>query len=228
VGRTQALWETEAERYDSAYDERGRRGRLVRARQELALELLGRGPGSILDVGMGGGRLSGELHARGWTVTGADASEAMVALARRRVPELAGSFRQSRIEALPFEQDSFDAVVALGVIEYAEDAGVALRELARVLRPDGVAVVSWPNFGSLYTLWRGGVWYPLVRTVKRVVPCGRPAPHRAPARPDRDAFAKLLRDAGLVPEDAVLLGAGGAAARPLVAAQLVLSARKER
>jgi SAM-dependent methyltransferase len=227
VKQTRTLWEEQAEHYDSAYDERGRRGRLVRARQQLALELLGRGPGRVVDVGMGGGRLSEQLHARGWTVTGTDASEAMVALTRRRVAELAASFQQGRIEALPFEAESFDAVVALGVIEYAEDAGIALQELARVLRPGGIAVVSWPSFGSLYTAWRGGVWYPLVRAVKRVVPFGRPAPHLAPARPGRQRFGELVREAGFVPEREVLLGPGGATTGPLLAAQLVVSARKE-
>jgi SAM-dependent methyltransferase len=226
VREKRALWEEQAEHYDSAYDERGRRGRLVRARQQLALELLGRGPGRVIDVGMGGGRLSQQLHGRGWTVTGTDASEAMVALARRRLPELAGSFRQGRIEALPFETESFDAVVALGVLEYAGDSGAALRELARVLRPGGVAVVSWPSFGSLYTVWRGGVWYPLVRAVKRVVPVGRPAPHRAAGRPGRNRFGELVREAGLVPEREVLLGPRGATTTPLLAAQLVVSARK--
>jgi 2-polyprenyl-3-methyl-5-hydroxy-6-metoxy-1,4-benzoquinol methylase len=226
VEETRAFWEAQAERYDSGYDERGRRGRLVRARQQLALELLGPGPGRVVDVGMGGGRLSEQLHGRGWTVTGTDASEAMVALARGRVPELAGLFRQSRIEALPFEAESFDAVVALGVIEYAEDAGVALWELARVLRPGGVAVLSWPSFGSLYTVGRGSVWYPLVRAAKRVFPFGRPAPHRAPSRPDRKRFGDLVREAGLVPEREMLLGPRGASAGPLLAAQLVISARK--
>lgn len=225
--RTRAFWEAQAERYDSAYDECGRRGRLVRARQQLALELLGRGPARILDAGMGGGRLCAELHLGGWEVTGVDASEAMVAVARRRVPELADSLRQGPIEALPFAAGSFDALAALGVLEYASDTEVALRELARVLRPGGIAIVSWPNFGSLYTAWRGGVYYPVVRAVKRAVPVGRPAPRRAAGRPGRERFGRLVREVGLVPEREVLLGPRGAPAGPLLAAQLVISARKE-
>jgi 2-polyprenyl-3-methyl-5-hydroxy-6-metoxy-1,4-benzoquinol methylase len=224
-------WEQQAARYDSAYDDPGRRGRLVRARLEAALELLGDSPRRVLDIGMGGGRLCADLHRRGWTVTGTDASEAMVELARRRVPELGDSLLPARIEELPFENGSFDAVAALGVLEYAEDVAHALDEVARVLRGGGAAVISWPNFGGLYTAWRGGVVYRLVRGVKRVVPIGRPAPARPRTRVGRRELAALLRQAGLAPESEVLLGAGGrrlgSRVGPSLAAQVVLVARRE-
>jgi 2-polyprenyl-3-methyl-5-hydroxy-6-metoxy-1,4-benzoquinol methylase len=174
----------------------------------------------VLDAGMGGGRLLEALAGRGWNVTGADVSEAMVELARRRVPD--ASLVVAPVEQLPFEEGSFDAAVALGVLEFAQDVEGALRELARILRPDGLAVVSWPNFGGLYTAWRGGVVYRIARAL------GRPAP--PPARHVLGAaeFTVRLGDAGLHAEHQVLLGPSGATLRrgTVFAAQRLIAARK--
>ena len=218
-------WNEQAERYDSVYDDATGRGRLVHARLRTALEWLGDGPGTVLDAGMGGGRFVEELATHGWIVTGTDMSETMVGLARKRVPQLRDSLRVAPIEQLPFDDGGFDAVTALGVIEFA-DIHPALSELARVLRPGGLAVVSWPNFGGLYTAWRGGVLYRLVRAAGRKAP--PPARHPIPA----SAFAALLADAGLVVERRAWLTPRGRSAGPrlgrIVAAQVVLAARRAR
>jgi len=221
-------WDAQAEEYDRAYDDPGRRGRLVRARLMAALELLGPEPGRVLDAGMGGGRLAEELAARGWTVSGADVSASMVSLARRRVPASADALVVAAIERLPFADRSFDAVTALGVLEFADDVATAMRELARVLREDGLAVVSWPNFGGLPAAWRGGVVYPLARVAKRVVPVGRPVPPPARIRLDAARFTGLLRAAGLAPNAEVLIDSRGRSVGAphghLLAAQIVVRA----
>jgi SAM-dependent methyltransferase len=172
-----ALWESGAERYDAGYDSSGRAGRVVRARQEAALRLLGAGPGRVLDVGMGGGRLCAALAAAGWEASGVDPSETMVALARSRLAGADERLVVGRAEALPFAAASFDAVAALGSLEYA-DLAEALGEIARVLRPGGRAVLSWPNFAGLYPLWRRFGLYPPLRLAKRILPLGRPVPPR--------------------------------------------------
>lgn len=215
-----ARWDAQAERYDRSYDD-PRAGRLVRARLEVALELLGKGPGELLDAGTGGGRLLESLAACGWKVTGVDVSEAMVELAHRRVPR--ASLAVAPVERLPFDDGAFDAVAALGVLEFATDVDAALGELARVLRTDGRAVVSWPNFGGLYTAWRGGVVYRLARAL------GRPAPPPARHVVGADELKSRLRRAGLHPEAEVLLSAAGGSLRPAMgplAAQRVFAARR--
>lgn len=213
-----ARWDAQAERYDSSYDDL-RAGRLVRARVEVALELLGEGPGRVLDAGMGGGRLLEALAARGWTVTGTDVSGAMVELARRRVPDAA--LARAPAERLPFDDAAFDAVAALGVLEFATDVDAALGELARVLRADGRAVVSWPNFGGLHTAWRGGVIYRLARAF------GRPAPPPARHVLGADELKTRLAAAGLRVEREILLAPNGTRPRvAALAAQRVLSAEK--
>ena len=191
------LWEAEAQRYDAGYDGAGREGRVIRARQAEALELLGDGPGRVVDVGMGGGRLCLALTSRGWEVSGIDPSEAMVALARSRMPDTHERLVVGRAEALPFADGSFDAVAALGSLEYAVDLDTALGEIARVLRPEGHAVLSWPNFRGLAPLWRGRVLYPSLRFVKRAVPVGRPVPPPAQHPLTVEAFLDACAATGL-------------------------------
>ena len=83
------FFDTTVERYDRRYDESNAAGRLLRWRLEVAVELLGEPRGSVLDVGMGTGRLCAELDRSGWDVSGVDLSPAMVGAARRRLPQLA-------------------------------------------------------------------------------------------------------------------------------------------
>jgi ubiquinone/menaquinone biosynthesis C-methylase UbiE len=226
-----ARWEAEAARYDAIYDAPRGRGWVARARLSAALELLGEGPGRVLDVGMGGGRLCAELERRGWKAYGVDPAEAMVAHARRRLPRAAERLSVGRAEELRFEDESFDAVCALGSLEYTDDIGVAARELARVLRDRGVAVVSWPNYRGLYPRWRRLVLYPAVRAAKVVVPARRPTPPPARNPLDRASFMVVLGSVGFLPEQIVQLGPRGgrlgSRLGPVLAAQLVVSARKE-
>lgn len=154
--------------YDSRYDALNADGHALRARLEVALRLLGAGPGTALDAGMGPGRLCAELETRGWTVSGVDASAEMVQVARLRLPSAAGRLVHGDIEKLPFDSESFDRVAATGVLEYA-DAPTALAEIARVLRTDGIAVLSYPNPNALYGIWKTRVWYSVIRASKRLL-----------------------------------------------------------
>jgi len=202
------MWESEAGRYDDAYDS-SERGGIVRARVALAVMLLGDGPGRVLDVGMGGGRLAAELARRGWDVSGVDPSQAMVELARGRLPGRAEHFALGRAEALVFPDGSFDAAAALGALEYTSEPATAIGEIARVLRPQGRAVLSWPDYRGLHHLWRGRMLYPVLRVLKRLVPFGRPVPP-PPANPlSRKAFVDVCATAGLPVENVVCLDRRG-------------------
>ena len=195
---TASFWDSEAERYDAAYESRGRHGRVLRRRRDVALGLLGAGPGDILDAGMGPGRLLQALAECGWRVHGVDSSERMVQLAQTRIPEAQERLVRGSIENLPFPDSSFDAVVATGVLEYVAYSEAAISELARVLRPGGRAVLSVPRPGRARRAWRAGVLYPLARAVKRIVPLGRRAPVRRPPPPGDRAAEAVLEAAGLV------------------------------
>ena len=190
------FWDARAARYDGHYDTVGPDGYSLRARLALTLRLVGDGRGTVLDVGMGPGRLCEALAQRGWTVSGVDMSGEMVARARERLPEAKARLQQASVEQLPLPDDSFDAVVGTGVLEYT-DVPRALAELARVVRPGGTAVVSYPNPNALYGLWKTRVWYTAVTVVKRVH--GRPhvAAPKGAGSLSPGGFARALEAAGL-------------------------------
>ena len=108
---------------------------------EDMMAAMGVGPGSLfLDAGCGpggGAKLAAEKGAR---VSGLDASEAMIAYAQKRVPD--GDFRVGDLEALPFENNSFHAVMASLSVQYAEDPVAALAEIRRVCKQEGKITVS--------------------------------------------------------------------------------------
>jgi SAM-dependent methyltransferase len=94
----------------------------------------------MLDAGCGGGGASVLAAERGAQVSGLDAAEGLINLARERVPS--GDFRVGDIQDLPYEDESFDVVIAPNSIQYAEDHVAALRELGRVCKSDGRIVVG--------------------------------------------------------------------------------------
>ncbi|HXW03708.1 MAG TPA: class I SAM-dependent methyltransferase [Vicinamibacterales bacterium] len=91
---------------------------------------------TILDVGTGTGRAAIALARRGAAVTGVDASDTMLAVARRRAREAgaAVTFEQGDAHALEYADRSFDAVVCLRVIMHTPDWRGSLAELCRVAR----------------------------------------------------------------------------------------------
>jgi SAM-dependent methyltransferase len=108
---------------------------------EDMMAAMGVGPGTrFLDAGCGPGGGTKLAAAKGARVSGLDASDAMIAYARKRVPE--GDFHVGDLEALPFEDNSFDAVMASNSVQYAENPVAALEEIRRVCSPEGKITVS--------------------------------------------------------------------------------------
>jgi SAM-dependent methyltransferase len=96
----------------------------------------------LLDVGCGAGLALGLAHKRGASVAGIDAAEPLLDVARWRLPD--ADLRLGDVEALPYEDASFDAVTAFNSIQYATDPMGALREIKRVTIPGAaVAVATW-------------------------------------------------------------------------------------
>jgi SAM-dependent methyltransferase len=101
----------------------------------------------VLDVACGTGVLAREvarLVGPSGSVVGLDAGAGMLAVASRLAPAI--EWRQGTAEALPFERDSFDAVVSQFGLMFFPDRILALREIMRVLRPGGrIAVAVWDS-----------------------------------------------------------------------------------
>jgi SAM-dependent methyltransferase len=179
--RSPAHFDATADPWDSSYEEATLRGHWHRSRLEAALELIGDGPGALLEVGAGSGRLLAALSARGWTVSGIDPAPRMLELARARLPSASDRLTLASAEALPFADESFDLVAAIGVLEFAQTLP-ALQEVTRVLRPGGRAVIGLRNGRAFAVAWHRAVIYPIARSIKRVAPFGRPL-HRRRRRP---------------------------------------------
>lgn len=99
----------------------------------------------VLDVACGTGVLARAVAPRvvpNGSVTGLDINPGMLAVARRVAPTI--DWREGRAEALPFENDRFDAVVSQFGLMFFEDRGAAITEMMRVLKPGGrLAVAVW-------------------------------------------------------------------------------------
>lgn len=108
---------------------------------EAMLDAAAVGAGTrLLDAGCGAGGASILATARGAQVNGFDAAPALVGIARERVPD--GDFRVGDLEALPYADETFDAVIVADVLSYLADPLAALCEVRRVCAPRGRVVVA--------------------------------------------------------------------------------------
>ena len=149
---------------------------------------------AFLDAGCGDGRyfaaLAGELPER---VAGVDISERILETARQQAPAGA-ELRQANLEQLPFDDGAFDLVLSTQVIEHVLDPPLAAAELARVLRPGGVLVLSTDNAHNRVSQVLNAPRQLLVALLRLR---HRRSPVHAPATPFTPAsFRALLEDAG--------------------------------
>jgi SAM-dependent methyltransferase len=116
-------------------------------RRMLAALLEGVSPGErVLDAGCGSGRTLDELTRYG-TAHGVELNPLGLAAARRRGHHV----EQAPVEAIPFDDGSFDLITCLDVIEHTDDDVTALSELRRVTRPSGHLLVSVPAHPRLWS-----------------------------------------------------------------------------
>jgi ArsR family transcriptional regulator len=96
----------------------------------------------VADLGCGGGGVTAELAAHVAKVYGIDNSPAMLKAAKKRVGELKNvELKRGDLEAIPLEEDSCDAAMLLLVLSYVAEPGVVLKEMGRILKRGGKAVV---------------------------------------------------------------------------------------
>jgi SAM-dependent methyltransferase len=134
AGRQGRLWGARArdwaaveERQASTYDE--------------AIRRVGIEPGqAVLEVGCGSGVFLRKVADRGARAHGLDASEALIALARARVPE--ADLRAGDLQFLPYDDDAFDLVAGFNAFFWAADMTAALREARRVARPGAPVLIQ--------------------------------------------------------------------------------------
>ena len=97
---------------------------------------------TYLDVGCGAGMALQIAAEQGAKVTGIDAADNLLAIARTRVPN--GDFQVGELENLPLPDNTFDLVTGFNSFQYAGNPIVALAEAKRVAKPSAsVVVVTW-------------------------------------------------------------------------------------
>ncbi len=124
----------------------------------------------VLDVGCGGGYTCEFLAQRGAEVTGIDQSAACIEAAEGHSAAmgLTIDYRVGVGETLPFEDDGFDVVVCVDVLEHVESPAATVAEIGRVLRPGGQFC-----FDTINRTWQSRVlmiW--LLEDVLRLIPRG--------------------------------------------------------
>ena len=117
------------------------------------IEFAGLAPGeAILDVGCGTGSLTFALaeHPELARIEAIDFSPTFVAAARARNTDSRVSIAEGDATELPFADRSFDRAMALLVLHFVPEAGKAIAEMRRVVRPGGtVAATVWDHYGGM-------------------------------------------------------------------------------
>ena len=115
---------------------------------------------SWVDLGCGSGVLSKELLALGASVVAVDGSPRMLSHARERIgSEYAGrvSWIQSDVQSIDaLKNGAFDGVLCSSVVEYLDRPDALLKEIARILSPGGVLVISLPPTLSVVRVLQKG------------------------------------------------------------------------
>lgn len=161
----------------------------------------------VADVGCGGGLLSEALAKAGARVTGIDLGEKVIEIARLHMhetrlelPNLDIDYRvQSSAELADAEPESFDVVCCMELIEHVPDPAALVDDLARMVKPGGLLVMSTLNrtpvaFGAAIL----GAEY-----VMRMLPRGT---HHYAQFLKPSELGRLMRHAGLEVDDVSGLG----------------------
>jgi ubiquinone/menaquinone biosynthesis C-methylase UbiE len=140
---------------------------------ETVLDLLGDKPLSVLEAGCGTGRFTYNMARAGHRVTGLDYSPAMLETCAKRGAEEGGAENVELVEGsifeLPFDDNTFDAVLSVHVLMHLPEHDAALLELLRVVKPGGLVIFDIRNRHSL-----NRISYPFRRAAQRLQGSSRP------------------------------------------------------
>jgi 2-polyprenyl-3-methyl-5-hydroxy-6-metoxy-1,4-benzoquinol methylase len=107
--------------------------------------------GNLLDIGAGTGDFLATAKASGWQVTGTEPNEKAKSIAAQKGIALLENTAN-------FESHSFDTITMWHVLEHIYDPEVQIRELKRLLKPEGTIIIAVPNFNSFDAKHYGEFW----------------------------------------------------------------------
>ena len=147
----------------------------------------------VVDVACGTGNAALLAAVRGARVVGVDRAARLLEVARERAKADAAAvdLRQGDLLDLPVDDQAADVVLSIFGVIFAQDPAQALREIARIMRPEACAfITAWIPAGPIDSMLAA-----MGRIVARVT--GRPPPNRFPWA-DADALAATAAEVGLV------------------------------
>ena len=110
----------------------------------------------ILDCGCAAGKQLFGLHESIKSGYGTDIAQNFIDAANKYKEEHKINnifFKRSDIENMPFEDAYFDKIICAEVLEHVFDKDVAMKELLRILKSDGILLITVPNLNADATLW---------------------------------------------------------------------------
>jgi ubiquinone/menaquinone biosynthesis C-methylase UbiE len=156
----QELYHDLSQRYDEH-----RSNRYFRMIEEIEYQVLARHadlrPGTcVLEIGCGTGIFLARILPSGATVHGLDYTRGMLDVTRVKLAANETRLVNADARSLPYASDTFDVVYSFKVLPHVPNLPQALRDLQRVLRPGGVAVLEFYNSHSIRKLlYRGGYFH---------------------------------------------------------------------
>ncbi|MBI4743975.1 MAG: class I SAM-dependent methyltransferase [Actinobacteria bacterium] len=115
--------------------------------------------GRILDVGCGNGIYLYNLEKYGWDVHGIEISPKAVAFAQEKLG--LKSVRQGTIKDAKYPHEYFDVITMNHVIEHLPNPKEALREINRMLKNEGLLIITTPNINAFNAKIFREYWFPL-------------------------------------------------------------------
>ncbi len=106
---------------------------------------------TLLDVSCGKGDLVAMACKKGLNAVGIELSGKALELAKKQYPDC--EYIRADAENLPFEDNAFDYVMNLGSLEHYLNPEKGCKEMARVLKDDGTAVILLPNSHDIITIY---------------------------------------------------------------------------
>jgi ubiquinone/menaquinone biosynthesis C-methylase UbiE len=162
---------TRAKDYASEYRSNNPQAHFFNTRMQRVSEFLGNfNSGKVLDIGCGPGIIGNTFRGRPIEYHGVDISEEMI---KECIDNFGNDpqfrFSLGKIESLSFPESCFDVVLCLGIFEYVLDVHVAISEIVRVLKLNGIVIVTMHNGMSPYRIWKRFVYSKINNSINKIM-----------------------------------------------------------
>jgi len=161
--------------YKGEYNRKTTYGYSFRVRRGKVLSLIQNGSrgDKVLDVGCGPGIMVKDILSKGYEITCIDPAPQMISLIKKDFGSNSNvSAEVGDVYGLKFSDNSFEVVIAMGLLEYLEEQDKAISELKRVLKLDGNLILTFPNKISPWRIFNRviiGLFGTIIKKIKKIL-----------------------------------------------------------